>query len=497
MEKLKVLFASPEVVPYAKTGGLADVSGILPRVLAEMGHEIKVIMPKYGGISPLLLEGVTDGPSIEITAGGITKTAEIIRLRDMEIPYEILFVDFAPYFDRTGLYVDPDTGLDYTDNDDRFIYFCHAALKAMKALEWMPDIVHANDWQTGILPAFLSAGKKDDPFFAASHTVFTIHNMGYQGIFPPESFAKLELPKALFYPTGPFEFWGKVNFMKSAIGYSNVINTVSERYAVEIQSSDEFGCGLEGVLRSRNNDLYGIVNGVDYNIWSPSKDKLIPYKYSLSNLSGKRKNKVELVGRLGLPYRERAPLIGMITRLVDQKGLDIIALAADDILSLDLQMVVLGTGDKKYHDLLTNLQVKYPDKLRALLTYDNNMAHWIEAGADAFLMPSRYEPCGLNQMYSLKYGTVPIVRATGGLADTVADVDPVAGSGTGFVFHEYDPEDLLCAIGRAVDLYGKKRLWRAVMKEGMRQDFSWASSARKYVELYRKAMAKAGPVYVP
>jgi starch synthase len=393
-------------------------------------------------------------------------------------------------FDRDQLYVDPVTKRDYPDNDVRFIVFCRAILDAMKRLDWAPDVIHTNDWQTGLVPALLATSYQSDPFFAAVKSVFTIHNVGYQGIFPPETFRKLDLPEELFYPTAPFEFWGKVNFMKAGISFASLVTTVSEQYAEEIQSSNEYGYGLEGVLNNRAGDLYGIVNGVDYDEWSPTKDRLIPATYGLSNLAGKKRNKVELLRRLGLPYRESVPLIGMITRLAAQKGLDLLVAVANDIFALDLQMVILGTGDKVYHDLLTALEKKYPDKLKVLLKYDNEMAHWIEAGADAFLMPSRYEPCGLNQLYSLKYGTLPIVRATGGLADTVVDVGESPGSGTGFAFVDYVPEELVKVIRRAVVLFGDKMQWREVVKNAMRQDFSWKQSAQRYAELYRMAMAR-------
>ena len=349
---------------------------------------------------------MTDAPEIKIPK-------EIEKLS-----FEYLFLRHDEFFNRVNLYHDPASGLDYIDNDDRFIFFCRAALEATKVLPWMPDIVHANDWQTGLMIAYLKTKYRDDPFFARARSIFTIHNMAYQGVFKAASFEKLGLSDNLFYSTGPFEYWGKLNFMKSAISYADLINTVSERYALEIQSSEEWGCGLEGVLKERSSDIYGIVNGVDYSEWSPSKDKFIPFNYDRSDLAGKKKDKVELVNRIGLPFRKKTLLIGMITRLVDQKGLDLFVDIIDKLFSLDLQLVVLGTGDEKYHKMFTQWEKKYPDRLKIILAYDNELAHWIEAGADAFLMPSRYEPCGLNQLYSLKYGTIPIVRATGGLADT-------------------------------------------------------------------------------
>jgi starch synthase len=490
MTQLKVLFASPEVVPFVKTGGLADVSGMLPHVLAEMGHTVAVVLPRYSVIPDDMMRTATAGPSVDLAVADGRETLKLYRMADATSSLEYFFIDHDEYFDRTSLYVDPDTGEDYPDNHIRFSAFCRAVLELLKKIDWRPDIIHANDWQTGMLPVYLATTYKSDPFFAGTKTVFTIHNLAYQGKFPAESFADLNLPGELYYPTGPFEFYGQVNLMKAAIMYATVINTVSERYAIEIQTSAEFGAGLEGVLASRKHDVHGIINGVDYSHWSPSRDTLILHRYTISNLSGKRADKVELVNRVGLPLRDHVPLIGMITRLADQKGLDLIEAAADELFALDLQMVILGTGDPKYHELLQDLEKQYPDKLRVLLKYDNEMAHWIEAGADAFLMPSRYEPCGLNQLYSLKYGTVPIVRATGGLADTIDDVDSAAGTGTGFVFEEYNPEAMLEAVRRAIALYGRKRIWHGIMKRAMSQDFSWNRSAEKYVGLYRRAMAR-------
>jgi starch synthase len=491
MESLKVLFASPEVVPFVKTGGLADVSGMLPKKLAAMGHTVKVALPDYATISQKESEAAREDIAFDIPDDGVSRQIRVRRMDGQSPQLEYLFLGCNHCFDRRSLYVDPETGLDYPDNHGRFSFFCRGLLETIKKLDWMPDIIHANDWQTALLPTYLATVYKNDPFFAKTRTVYTIHNLAYQGVFPPESFSSLGLPVELFRPLGPLEFWGKVNFMKSAVVLATVISTVSERYAAEIQSSDEYGYGLEGVLRARNQDLFGIINGVDYSVWSPSRDKLIPSKFSPSNLSGKKKDKVELVNRLGLPVREQTPLIGMITRLADQKGLDLIAAAADDLFQLDLQMIVLGTGDKKYHELLMRLEKTYPDKLKVLLTFDDQMAHWIEAGADMFLMPSRYEPCGLNQLYSLKYGTLPIVRATGGLADTVENINPQTGTGTGFVFERYDPEDMLDAIRRGISLFSRKRIWGKIMKAAMSRDYSWDASAKKYVELYTKALAKA------
>lgn len=486
MEHLKVLFATPEVLPFAKTGGLADVSGTLPHVLARAGLSVVVVSPLYGTIPPSLLEGADVAAQWDVDWPLGPEPVRLLRLSVEGSAVTHLFVANDRYFDRPSLYRDPATGKDYADNDERYILFCRAALEGVQKLGWTPDIIHANDWQTALLPTYLATRFKDDPFYARTRSMITIHNMPFQGLFPAPTFEKLDLSPELFYPTGPFEFWGSVNFLKSAIWYADTVTTVSERYAREIQSSPVDGAGLDGVLRTRAERLFGILNGVDYRIWSPEDDRRIPHRYSTVNLSGKRSNRVDLVNKLGLPLRDGAPLVGMITRLSEQKGFDLIENAADELFSLNLQMVILGTGDDKYEKLVRQWVGRYPDKLAVVPRHDEEMAHWIEAAADAFLMPSRYEPCGLNQMYSLRYGTVPIVRKTGGLADSVIDVDADGGNGTGFVFNEYTPEAMLGAIRRMLAVFPRKRIWRAIMKRGMGRDFSWTASARKYIDLYQR-----------
>ena len=488
MDKVKVLFTASEAVPYAKTGGLADVSGALPRFLQEAGAEAKSVLPFYRQVreTKKKFKPVEGGRLIQYTLG--PHHLEFSLLTDGKTP-ETVFVKNDRLYDRTDLYRDPTTGKDWADNDDRYITYAIASLLACKETGFKPDIIHANDWQAALSLAFARTVFKDDPFFAETHTVFTIHNVAYQGHFPKETFYKLGINPHLFYPASPFEFWGKVNFMKIGISYADVINTVSERYAVEIQSDPEFGHGLEGVLRERNADLFGIINGIDYDEWNPEGDKLIPQRYGPKTLEKKKKNKEALLKKCGLTGATD-PLLGMITRLVDQKGLDLFADIADDLLSLKVKMVVLGTGDARYHELFKDLEKKYPKKIKAFLTFDNKLAHWIEAGADLFLMPSRYEPCGLNQLYSLKYGTVPVVRETGGLADTVEPADLAGTRGTGFVFKHYDSGEFFDAVKKAIALYGNKTAWKKLQLRGMDKDFSWHSSAVKYLDLYQKALAK-------
>jgi starch synthase len=488
MKKLRIAYVTSEVVPYSKTGGLADVSAALPQALAELGHEVKVFTPLYRGIDSKAhgLAAVSAVRQEQIRIGGQKLTYGLrVAQKDVAPTY---FVDCPELYDRQALYVDPETGLDYPDNDVRFIFFCRAVLRSLELLEFQPDIIHAHDWQAALIPVFLKA--EPCKFFAGTRSVLTIHNLGYHGQFPMERAAKLNLPEALSAAMGPLEFWGKINFLKGGLQHADLLTTVSETYAKEIQTTDEFGCGLEGVLRDSKDKLFGVVNGVDYDIWSPDQDDLISHNYSVETMAEKQLNKRQLLklAGFGSEYVER-PLIGIISRLADQKGFDLIAEIAADLLAEDITFVLLGTGDERYHLLFAALEKTYPDKVKSFLTFDNKLAHQIEAGADMFLMPSRYEPCGLNQLYSLRYGTVPIARKTGGLADTIVDFDENRRKSTGFLFEEYDPQALLLAVQRALKTYRNKRSWNALVKRGMKQDFSWGKSARKYNDLFQRVMS--------
>jgi starch synthase len=492
MSKMKILEVAAEVAPYARTGGLGDVLGALPRALARQGHEVKVCMPGYGWIDRGRPGLQLLNWNARIKLGQKLETLTVDRFRDHRTKIDYFLIDNDNYFNRTALYIDPETGKDYSDNHERFAFFNQAVLELMVHLGWHPDLIHLHDWHAALIPAYLKTRYSQSALLAGAKTVLTIHNLGHQGAFDATSFSDLGLPDEYNYAmTGAYEFYGKINFLKGGIVTADAVTTVSPRYAEEIRSSSEFGAGLEGVLKTRQENLHGILNGVDYAIWSPSRDKIIPYRYNKNNLSGKRMTRVELVNRSGLPIREKSLLLGVVSRLVDQKGWDLIATAADQLLKMEVQMVVLGTGDQKYHQLLRELEEKYPDKVKAYLTFDDELSHWIEAGADAFLMPSKYEPCGLNQMYSLRYGTVPIVREVGGLADTVVDYNPGTKQGTGFVFREYTPEALVGAVRRAVDLYSGRRAWTKLMKAGMAQNFSWDRSAAAYSDLFGKLAGRS------
>ncbi len=489
MDYLKIAYITPEAVPYAKTGGLADVSGALPEALTKIGHDVRVFMPHYRQVKQIIETPTRLDYKIRCQVGEKMLLGDLYHNRDSLTGVNAYFVSNDPLFDRAQLYRDPETGEDYRDNDERFIFFCQAVLQSFKLMNWRPDIIHAQDWQSALAVTYIKTLYADDPFFKDTKTIFTIHNMAYQGQFPPESYKKVGVEDSYFGAAGPFEYWGRVNLMKSAIHFADMISTVSPTYAKEIQSSNEFGMGLEGVLSTRSANLVGILNGVDYRTWSPKKDNLIPYNYFRDNLSGKKRNKLELLHRCHFPLRTEQPLFGMISRLDVQKGFDLIEEIIDDIFTLDLQLVLLGTGDERFHDLFRKVEEKYPNKFRAFLTFDNNLAHLIEAASDIFLMPSRFEPCGLNQLYSLKYGSVPLVRETGGLADTVIDFDEENKTGTGFTFENYNSSELLDTIKRAIRVFAKRRTWYKIMKQGMDQDFSWNRSAAAYVELYRKALS--------
>ncbi|HET6272612.1 MAG TPA: glycogen synthase GlgA [Bacteroidota bacterium] len=490
---LNVLFLSSEVEPFAKTGGLADVSGALPQTIKSLDHEIRIMMPRYGGINErkLKLHDMIRLKDIPVPIGSKSVLASVKSsfLNTNNTKVQVYFLDNHFLFGRSGLYVHPDTKKDYPDNDDRFIFFARGVLETLKRMGWQPDIIHCNDWQTGLVPAFLKTLYKDDPFYKDTKTVFTIHNMAYQGVFPKSSFPKTGLPKELFSEKG-VEAWGNLNMLKSGLVFSDAITTVSEKYAEEIRSSDEYGCGLQDILARRKSDLCGIINGIDYNVWNPALDELIPHRYDFKTIDLKQENKQALLNKMDLPTIPGMPLIGIISRLADQKGFDLIGEILDDMMKLNLQIVVLGTGEKRYHDLFERAAAKFPDHIAVHLSFNNDLAHLIEAGSDMFLMPSRYEPCGLNQLYSLKYGTVPIVRATGGLDDSIENFSPANGNGTGFKFTKYQSSELLKTIQRAVQIYSDQTIWRKIIRNGMSKDFSWEASAKKYLQLYRGVTRK-------
>lgn len=476
---MNIAFAASECVPFSKTGGLADVVGALPKALAALGHNVSVYLPKYKQTK--ITDAKTLLPSVTIPFDDQYRFCSILD-GGRHSGVQFYFIDYPPFFDRDGLYGTP--AGDYPDNAERFALYSRAVLEGCKSLG-VPEILHCHDWQSALVPVLLGSNYLDDPAFRNTATVFTIHNMGYQGIFPPDTLPLLMLPWDLL-TIDKMEFWGKVNFLKGALVFSDYITTVSRKYSEEIQTS-EFGFGLDGVLRERSGTVAGILNGVDYNHWSPETDKFIAQNYSPENLEGKQACKRDLLQQFGSASGNfDLPVIGIISRFAAQKGFDLIAEIASELARLPLVVAVLGSGDREYEELFRKFNKQFPEKFAVKIAFDNALAHKIEAGADMFLMPSRYEPSGLNQMYSLKYGTVPIVRATGGLDDTIEPWDPANGHGTGFKFTPYSGATLLATILEALQAFKDKAGWNKLMLNGMSKDFSWTASAREYLKIYER-----------
>ena len=474
---MHIAFAASECVPFSKTGGLADVVGALPRALAALGHQVSVYVPRYRQTK--LADPQTVVRSVTIPFDDKYRFCSVVTA-GTSAGVRFYFVDYPPYFDRDALYGGP--AGDYPDNAERFALFSRAVLEASKILG-VPHVFHCHDWQSALVPVMLRTLYAEDPAFREVATVFTIHNMGYQGLFPPDTLPLLTLPWELL-TISKMEFFGQVNFLKGALVLSDYVTTVSKKYSQEIQTT-EYGFGLEGVLRNRAATVTGILNGVDYDEWSPQADKFIAAKYSPQDLSGKQKCKQDLLNAFGITNaNSKVPVIGIVSRFAAQKGFDLIAQIMDRLALEDMIVVALGSGDKLFEEMFQRLHKQFPNKIAAKIAFDNAIAHKIEAGADMFLMPSRYEPCGLNQIYSLKYGTVPIVRATGGLDDTIESWDARTGKGTGFKFTEYTGEALLATIKQALLAYQDLSSWQTLMRNGMSRDFSWGASAREYGKIY-------------
>jgi len=475
-----------EAQPFAKTGGLADVLGALPRALVRVGHEVDVVIPRYRGIT----SGERIG-SVRVALGGQVTDASLWSV--VESGVRTVFIDHPPYFDRDYLYGVADR--DYADNAERFAFLCQAAIEWAATSSPAYDVVHVHDWQTGLVPILLQrADGTRWPVRPA--TVLTIHNLAYQGIFDASWLPRLGLGWDLMRVEA-MEYWGRISFLKGGIVFSTLITTVSPRYAQEIQTP-ELGFGFDGILRARSHDLVGILNGIDYDHWDPAIDPNLPEPFDASKLKGKAAAKRRVLETFGFSWtaqRRQRPLVAMISRMVDQKGFDLLAALAETLPELGATIVLLGTGERRYEDLWRDLAARFPDRIGVRIGFDEGLAHLMEGGADIFLMPSRFEPCGLNQMYSLRYGTVPVVRATGGLYDTVQDV--AAGgrgsgrrTGTGFTFEEYSPAALLTAVQRAVEMFADRPAWRRIQQAGMRRDHSWDASARAYVDVYQRAIAR-------
>jgi starch synthase len=476
---LKIVFATSEVTPYSKTGGLADVSAALPKALGRLGHATWVVTPLYAGIDRGRLARRLDGLLVPMGADRVH--ADVWEDRAAEIP--VFFVDQPGLYERPFLYGPPEG--EYGDNAYRYAFLSRAALEIASALGLAPDVFHAHDWQTGLIPLFLRRHLGGHPLAAAA-TVFTIHNLGYQGLFGRDVFDVLGLGADLWHWQG-IEFHGLASLLKAGILFADRLTTVSPSYAREIQGP-EMGHGLDGILRERADRLHGILNGIDADAWDPAHDPHLVQRYSAEDLSGKRACKAALQREVGLPERADVPLVAIVSRLVAQKGWDLFAAIADSFLVEEVQLAVIGTGSPHFEGFFRSLATRYPGRASVRVGFDEAAAHRMEAGADLFLMPSRYEPCGLSQMYSLRYGTLPVVRATGGLEDTVVDLDEDPLRGNGFKFRGYDPGALLEALRRALTRYRDRPAWEAVVRRAMALDFSWARAAREYVKVYEMAI---------
>ncbi len=476
---MKVLIVATEAVPYCKTGGLADVVGALFRETTEMGLDVVLMLPFYKKL--IKNEGIIDtGINFEVKINDRRFKAGIYRHN------KTFFIDNELLFGREGIYGGREG--DYQDNDIRFAFFSRAVLMACKLLEFRPDVIHLNDWQTALIPLYLKTIHKNDAFFRTTSILFTIHNLGYQGLFPPESLKTIGVSKEFFTPEG-IEFYGKVNLLKAGIIFSDIITTVSKHYAEEITTA-EYGFGLDGLLRKRRDALFGVLNGIDYNEWSPERDKLIYANYSADDLRGKALCKLDLIKRCNLSFRRGAPIIAYVGRLAFQKGIDLILQVLDSLFQYGCAVVLLGEGES---DIMAELQKKssqWPQQMFLSLRFDDTLAHAIYAGADMLVMPSRYEPCGLVQLIGLRYGTVPVARNTGGLSDTIEDYNGLTDTGTGFLFDEHNYSTFHESLKRALTVYCIKRRWHRLQRRGMNKDFSWRQSARRYLQLYQEAILR-------
>ena len=489
---MNILLATTEAVPFAKTGGLADVCGALPQELAALGHNPIVIMPAFRHVYQAGEPIEPTGIEFDIPMRSKTMHGQLLRshLPGSNVP--VFFVKQDHYYDRKELY--REAGEDYRDNCERFVFFCRAVMEAIRLLELEIDVLHANDWPTGLLPAYLKTEYAGQPGYENMVSLLTVHNLSYQGMFWHWDMELTGLDWK-YFNWKQMEFFGQLNLLKTGLAFADAVNTVSPRYADEIQSAP-LGCGLEGMLMYRRDTLSGIINGVDYKVWDPATDRNLAATYNADTYaSGKPKCKAALQKEMGLPEEADVPLVGFVGRLADQKGCDLIAQVMQEWLPTQpAQWVILGTGEAQYHELFTHLSQRYPQKVAAKLQFSDALAHQIEAGADIFLMPSRYEPCGLNQLYSLRYGTVPVVRETGGLADTITNVTDESvqsKSANGFSFSEYSAWALSEALSRATEAYANKDLWSQLVQTGMRQDWSWKNSAKQYVALYGQMLSKA------
>ncbi|HPS63995.1 MAG TPA: glycogen synthase GlgA [Ignavibacteria bacterium] len=486
-KEYKVLFVTSEVFPYSKTGGLADVSNSLPRSLNALKNEVRIISPKYGPLDErrLQIHEIKRLKDLKMNMNGVQKRFSIKSsfIHGKNTKAQIYLLENNDFFKNKGIYYNPRTKKEFSNNDERFLFFSKTVLEILEILQWEPDVIHCNDWQTALIPALLKTVYKDNPHINRIKTVLTIHNLAKQGIFGKNTFKMTGLPESVFEEQSKNQN-GKFNFLKTGLLYADKITTVSPTFAKEITADKELNKGIDDVISKRKKDFVGILSGIDYMQWSPSVDKIIDYRYTHQEIPLKYENKRELLNRFGHEYNEDVPLIGMITRLDDQKGFDLVLEILPKLLKENVKMIILGQGEETYQKSLMKAKKQFEKNLIVHIGFNEDLAHQIEAGADMLLMPSKYEPCGYNQLYSLSYGTVPVVRKTGGLADTI--INYTKPEGTGFFFEKYDAGEFLKAIKAAINVYKTdKQKWYTLMRNGMAQDYSWKSSAQKYMDLYK------------
>ena len=479
---MKVLFVAAEGAPFSKTGGLGDVIGSLPKELKKQGVDVRVILPKYGDIPARFTKEMTFIKDMIIPVGWRKQFCGVQQLEYEGVTF--YFIDNEYYFKRSGLY-------GFFDEAERYAFFCRGTLAVLPEINFQPDIIHCHDWHTGMVSVLLHAEYRHNSFYENMATCFTIHNLMYQGIFSKTILGDLLSLGNEYFTPDKLEFKGDVNFMKGGIVFSDLVTTVSKTYAEEIQTP-YYGENLDGLLRARSKELYGIVNGIDYGEYNPAEDRHIFVPYTWQKTNKHQENKTRLQAQLGLPIREEVPLLAIVSRLVDAKGMDLIAHILEELLAMDIQLVVLGTGQIQYHKLFADAAAQYPDKVSANLVFDNILAHKIYAGSDLFLMPSRFEPCGIGQMIAMRYGSLPIVRETGGLKDTVIAYNEVTGEGTGFSFAHYNAHDMLYTIQRAIGLFPDKEVWGHIVKNAMQQEYGWTHSVKVYQELYQQLLQDRG-----
>jgi starch synthase len=486
--KIKIMYISSEIAPFAKTGGLADVAASLPKAIKNLNHDIRLFTPKYTSINErkYTLREVIRLKDIEIHLGNKKVKASVKSAFLPDSKVQVYFVEKDGYFNDVENAALPLTQENGNNPSEQVVFFNRSLFDVLKILHWQPDVIHCNDWQTALIPFFLKTIFKDDPFLNKTLTLFSIHNFAAQGIFEKEVLPLIANSKTMVFSDRPGELQEKINFLKLGLVFSDILNTVSKSYVKEVQRSDELSFGLRAELRKRSGDFYGIPDGVDYIVWNPETDSLISHNFTSKDLAGKAAAKKSLVESQGMKFDEHKPVIGSIVRLIDQKGVDVLVKSLDELMKLDVQFLILGAGDEKYQQVFQAASKKYPGKLRVILTDDDKMLHQFTAGCDLFLIPSHIEPSGLNQLFSLRYGTIPIVHATGGLADYVKNYDPNSKRGYGFVFNEHSPEKLITITKQAVKLFLDKSVWNKLIERAMKVDFSWGASAEKYVKLYSK-----------